>query len=135
MGGRGNAMTRLTFSFVLIAVLLFAANGQVVAGFPKRVQVDSKIANTLLIHKEEPACQKSSDGTRVTGTVVFAITIDKSGNVIHVRTVSGPKMLRPLALAAVRKYRYKPYLLDGTPVEVVTVVSIPIVCCIRNGQA
>jgi hypothetical protein len=44
-------------------------------------------------------------------------------------------VLRPLALATVRKYHYKPYLLNGTPVEVETVVSIPIDCFFHTGQA
>ena len=105
------------------------------APFPDKVQLSSEIANTHLIHKEEPACQKDSDGVRVSGTVVIAITIDKSGKVSHTRTLSGPKILRPLASGTVRKYRYKPYLINNTPVEVETVVSIPIDCYFHTGQA
>jgi protein TonB len=75
---------------------------------PYEVQIGSKVAETLLLHKEEPACQKDADGVRVTGTVVIDITIDKNGNVTHPHTLSGPKMLRPLAIATVRKYRYRP---------------------------
>ncbi len=94
-----------------------------------------KVAETLLIHKEEPACEKDSYGVKVMGTVVIAITIDKNGTVSHTRTLSGPKILRPLSLATVRKYRYKPYLLNNKPVEVETVVSILIDCFFHNGQA
>jgi protein TonB len=72
---------------------------------------------------------------RVTGTVVIAITIDKTGKVSRAQTLSGAKMLRPLALATVRKYRYRPYLLNNTPVEVVTLVSIAIDCIFHTGQA
>jgi outer membrane biosynthesis protein TonB len=102
---------------------------------PYEIQIDSKIAETLLIHKEEPACQKDQGGLRIVGTVVLAITIDKNGKVSHAQTLSGPKLLRPLALATVRKYLYKPYLLKKTPVEVETTVSIPIDCFFHNGQA
>jgi len=102
---------------------------------PTRVQVSSNVADALLVHKEEPVCQKDSSGVKVTGSVVIAITIDKSGKVIHTHTLSGPKLLRPVAVAAVRKYRYKPYLLNGTPVEVVTSVSIQIHCRFHSGQA
>jgi hypothetical protein len=35
----------------------------------------------------------------------------------------------------VRKYRYKPYLLNKTPVEVETAVSIQIDCFFHTGQA
>jgi len=102
---------------------------------PYVIQLDPKFAETLLIHKEEPACQKDQDGLRIGGKVVIAITIDKNGKVSHAQTLSGPKILRPLALATVRKYLYKPYLLKKTPVEVETTVSIPIDCFFHNGQA
>jgi len=102
---------------------------------PYEVQIGSKVAETLLIHKEEPACQKDAGGVRVTGTVVIDITIDKNGNVAHPHTLSGPKILRPLAIATVRKYRYRPYLLNKTPVQVETVVSISIDCLFHTGQA
>ncbi len=128
-------MGNLTFSLFLAVFLLSGSSAQDVAPQPTRVRVSSKLADTLLIHKEEPACQKDPDGVRVTGTVVIEITIDKNGNVSHTRTLSGPKLLRPLASATVRKYHYKPYLLNNTPVEVETVVSIQIVCAFRNGQA
>jgi protein TonB len=129
--------------FLSIQVLIGAQNpssptqkGSPVKGeAPYEVQIGSKVAETLLIHKEEPHCQKDTDGVRVTGTVVIDITIDKSGNVTHPHPLSGPKMLRPLAVATVRKYRYRPYLLNNAPIEVETVVSIPIDCFFHTGQA
>jgi periplasmic protein TonB len=99
------------------------------------VHLDPKVAEGLLIHKEDPACRKDLDGIRVMGTVVMAITIDKNGMVDGPRALSGPKMLRPLALATVRKYRYKPYLLNNRPVAVETAVSIRMDCIIHTGQA
>jgi hypothetical protein len=108
-------MGKLGCYFILAAVLLSRSPAQEVGSPPDHVQVVSKLAETLLIHKEEPASQKDSDGIRVMGTVVIAITIDKIGKVNHARTLSGPKLLRPLALTTVRKYRYKPYLLNRTP--------------------
>ncbi|WP_348261639.1 energy transducer TonB [Telmatobacter sp. DSM 110680] len=121
--------------FFLASILLSTAPAQVVAPMPTRVQVSSNVANTFLIHKQEPGCQKDSSGVKVTGTVVIEITIDTSGKAIHTHTLSGPKLLRPVAVTAVRKYRYKPYLLNGTPVEVVTPVSIQMHCRFHSGQA
>lgn len=129
------AMEKPTFFFLLAAVLLSNSAAQVVAPFPNRVRLDPKVANNFLIHKEEPACQKDSDGVKVMGTVVIAITIDKNGHVIRTQTISGPKMLQPLALATARKYLYKPYLLNGIPVEVETTVSIRMDCIFHTGQA
>jgi protein TonB len=61
---------------------------------------------------------------RVTATVVLAIVIDKNGDVLHPKVISGPAMLRKPVLDAVRKYKYKPYLLNGKAVEVETTVSV-----------
>ena len=72
-------MRNLTITFSLAAVLLSNSLAQEQA--PNQVQLGSKFAEALLVHKEEPAFQKNSGGVKVTGTVVFAITIDKNGNV------------------------------------------------------
>jgi hypothetical protein len=100
-----------------------------------QIQLDPKTAESLLVHREPPACQKDEDGIKVMGTVVVAITIDKDGKVSHARTISGPRILRPLALAAARKYLYRPYLLNKRPVEVETEISVKMDCIFHNGQA
>ena len=127
-------MTKLISTFFLAAALPLSLPAQK-RDDPDQFQVSSKVAETMLIHKEEPACQKDSGGVRVRATVVVAITIDKSGKVSHPHMVSGPKVLRSLATATVLKYRYRAYLLNGKPIEVETVVSIPIDCFFDTGQA
>ena len=42
------------------------------------------------------------------------------------KVISGPAMLRKPILDAVRKYQYKPYLLNGKAVEVETTVSVTV---------
>jgi protein TonB len=51
-------------------------------------------------------------------------TISKSGSIENLRVISGPPMLQQAALDAVRSWRYKPYLLNGDPVEVETTVNV-----------
>jgi protein TonB len=51
-------------------------------------------------------------------------TISKSGSIQNLRVISGPPMLQQSALDAVRSWRYKPYLLNGDPVEVETTVNV-----------
>jgi protein TonB len=92
---------------------------------PYEIQISAGVAEKLLIHKVDPdTCTHIAMAARVTGTVVLTITIDKEGNVLHPRVVSGPKMLQQMVLDAVRKYKYKPYLLNGKAVEVETTVSV-----------
>ena len=103
--------------------------------FPNEIHLDPKVAEALLVHKEQPACRKDIDGIKIMATVVIAVTIDKNGKVSRTQILSGPKIMRPLALATVRKYLYKPYLVNSTPAEFQTEVSIHIDCVFSNGQA
>jgi protein TonB len=68
-----------------------------------------------------PAIAKAA---RIQGTVVLQATISKSGSIQNLRVISGPPMLQQAALEAVRSWRYKPYLLNGDPVEVETTVNV-----------
>jgi outer membrane biosynthesis protein TonB len=82
----------------------------------------------LLLHKEEVICKQHGMSARVTGTVVVVIEIDRTGKVSFAKAISGPAMLIPPALNAVRKYQYKPYTLNDKPVSVETTVAIPFEC-------
>lgn len=61
---------------------------------------------------------------RIEGTVVLSATISKSGTIENLHVVSGPPMLVQAAEQAVRTWRYRPYLLNGEPVEVETTVYV-----------
>jgi protein TonB len=82
------------------------------------------VAEKLLIHKQEIQWHNQPMEARVMGTVVVDIEISAQGNVASAQIISGPRMLRQPVLDAVRKYKYKPYLLNGKPVEVETTVSV-----------
>ena len=61
---------------------------------------------------------------KIQGTVVLDAIIDKTGNIGHLKVVSGPKILQKSAMQAVRQWTYKPYLLNGNPVAVKTTINI-----------
>lgn len=56
--------------------------------------------------------------------MLLAATISKAGAIENLRIVSGPPMLAPAAEEAVRTWRYRPYLLNGEPIEVETTVNV-----------
>ena len=60
----------------------------------------------------------------IQGVVVLSAIIDKEGNVANVQLISGHPLLAPAAIEAVKQWKYKPYLLNGTPVEVETQVQV-----------
>ena len=92
--------------------------------FLERINISAGVAAGLLIEKTNPIYPPIAKAARVTGTVVLQATISKTGEVEDLRVVSGPAMLQQAALDAVKTWRYKPYLLNGQPVEIETVVNV-----------
>jgi outer membrane biosynthesis protein TonB len=86
--------------------------------------ISPKVAESLLTKRVEPVMPNGQMMTRVSGTVIIAFELTKDGKVRHAMPVSGPKLLRPIAFAAVRQWTFKPYVLNGEPIAVAT--SIPI---------
>jgi TonB family protein len=91
---------------------------------PSRLTISAGVAGGLLIQKTAPVYPQIAREARVSGTVVIQATISKTGMIQNLHVVSGPTMLRQPALDAVQNWRYKPYLLDGEPVDVETTVSV-----------
>jgi protein TonB len=91
---------------------------------PKFVNISSGVAQGMLIQRSTPAYPPIAKSARVAGTVVLEATISKTGTIESVRAVSGPEMLRPAAVDAVRTWRYKPYMLDNQPIEMQTTVNV-----------
>jgi len=52
------------------------------------------------------------------------VIIDRDGNIQNIQLVSGHPTLVGAAMDAVKQWRYKPTLLNGSPVEVVTQVDV-----------
>ena len=50
--------------------------------------------------------------------------ISKTGDIQNLHLISGHPMLAPAAIEAVKQWKYKPYLLNGEPVEVETTVQV-----------
>jgi len=88
------------------------------------VRVSSAIEAGLLIQKTVPQYPPIALSMRLEGTVVLAATISKLGTIENLRVTSGSPMLQQAALNAVKTWRYRPYLLDGEPVDVETTVNV-----------
>ena len=57
------------------------------------------------------------------GTVTVQITVDEKGNVISAKALDGNPMLRPAAVEAAWKARFKPTTLSNVPVKVTGLIS------------
>jgi len=91
---------------------------------PTRVRVSSGVSNGLLIRKVNPVYPPLARQARISGTVLLQAQISKDGSIENLQLISGHPMLAPAAIEAVKQWKYKPYLLNGEPVEVDTQVQV-----------
>jgi protein TonB len=94
------------------------------AATPQRVRVSQGVSQGLLIHQVKPSYPPLARQARIQGTVVLQAVIGKDGSIQNLKVVSGHPMLAPAALEAVKQWKYKPYFLNGEPVEVDTTINV-----------
>jgi periplasmic protein TonB len=91
---------------------------------PQRVRVSQGVSTGLLVRKVNPTYPPLARQARIQGQVVLRAQISKEGSIEGLTLVSGHPMLAPAAIDAVKQWKYKPYLLNGEPVEVDTEVLV-----------
>jgi TonB family protein len=76
------------------------------------------------VTRVEPIYPPLARQARIQGTVRFSAVLDKQGRVTNLQVVSGHPLLVPAAMEAVKQWVYRPMLLNGQPVEVVTQIEV-----------
>jgi TonB family protein len=77
-----------------------------------------------VLTKVPPVYPVDAKKARIQGKVVLNAIIGKDGTVENLTVVSGPNELQQSAQDAVRQWTYKPFLVDGDPVEVKTTINV-----------
>jgi TonB family protein len=77
-----------------------------------------------VISKVTPKYPPDAKKAGIQGTVVLDAVINKTGHVENLKVASGPNELQSSALDAVRQWTYKPFLLNGDPIDVATTISV-----------
>jgi TonB family protein len=90
----------------------------------RKVCFASGVLQGNLIHRVDPAYPQTAKIAHVQGDVVIEVTIDKTGSISRATVLKGPTLLTEAALAAVKQWKYRPYLQDGNPVEVESTVTV-----------
>ena len=90
----------------------------------QRVRISQGVTQGLLIYRIEPTYPPLAQQARIQGVVVMTALIDKGGNIQRLQVVSGHPLLAPAAIEAVKQWRYKPFVLNGQPLEVETTVTV-----------
>ena len=81
-------------------------------------------ADARLVDKIDPSYPAAARQINLHGSVMLQATVDKDGDVDLVKVVNGNELLIPVAVEAVRQWRYKPYLRNGQPLPFITQVTV-----------
>jgi TonB family protein len=106
------------------AMALQADVPQAQANSPKRVTISPGVAVGNLVSKVAPIYPPAAKQAGIQGTVVLSAVIGKDGHINDLKVVSGADELATAAMEAVHQWVYKPYLLNGEPVEVETHINV-----------
>lgn len=90
----------------------------------QRIRIAGKVEGANLIFRPEPEYPAGAKLAHIQGTVRLEAVIGQDGSVEKLEVLSGHPLLIKPALDAVRNWRYKPLLLNGNPVEVVTEIDV-----------
>jgi len=91
---------------------------------PSRIRVGGNVAAASLIRKIQPVYPQLAKQARVQGSVHFTAIIGKDGTIQNLQLIGGHPLLVQAAQDAVKQWLYKPTLLNGDPVEVVTQIDV-----------
>ena len=112
----------------LLAVLAFVGltvlAGAQTADTPKRLRISPAVAEGLKTHTVNPTYPREARDKGIQGDVVLQATIDTQGNIASLNAVQGDPILADASIEAVKQWKYKPFLLNGEPVEVETTIKV-----------
>ncbi len=91
---------------------------------PQRIRVGQNVQAANLIEKHMPVYPVEAKQAGIQGVVRLNIVIGEDGRVKNIELISGHPLLAPAAMEAVKQWVYRPTLLNGNPVEVVTTVNV-----------
>ena len=88
------------------------------------MKLSQGVSQGLLIKRVQPTYPQAALAAHTQGAVQIEATINKEGNVTNLKVLRGDAVLARAALDAVRQWRYKPYYLNGEPVEIQTQITV-----------
>jgi len=86
--------------------------------------VSQGVSQGLLVKRPQPTYPPNAMRMHIEGAVQLLATISKNGDISAVKVLSGDPQLSHAAVDAVKQWKYKPYLLNGEPVEIQTQVTV-----------
>ena len=103
---------------------LVTTNTTIPKAAPQSVRISQGVSQGLLIRRVSPVYPSIALQLRKQGSVDLLASINKDGDITKVQVLSGDSLLAKAAADAVRQWKYRPYLLNGLPVEIETQITV-----------
>ena len=91
---------------------------------PPPATVPAQVMEGRVTHKLDPIYPEAARQAKIQGVVALDVVIAPDGSVVDVRPISGPDVLAPAAVDAVKWWRFQPYLVNGQAVQVKTTLAV-----------
>jgi TonB family protein len=107
-----------------VRVDAFAADENKVVSPKGPINVSAEKMQEQIVSKFPPVYPVGAKKARIQGAVKLDAVVGKTGDVEQLKVITGPKELQQSSLDAVRQWKYKPFLLNGDPVDVKTTITV-----------
>jgi protein TonB len=107
-----------------IAGIVASAPTAIPRATPQTLRISQGVSQGLLIKKVQPVYPQAAQQMRLQGAVQLQASISKTGDIANVKVLSGDPILAHAAADAVRRWKYKPYYLNGEAVEIQTEITV-----------
>jgi TonB family protein len=87
-------------------------------------RIGGNVMEANLIRKVQPSYPQAAKNRRIQGTVEFTATIDQQGIIENLELIRGPLALYDESYKAVMQWKYRPTMLNGVPVEIITDIIV-----------
>jgi len=91
---------------------------------PKPISVSTGVQSAKIVRQVNPVYPPLARQARISGTVRLVAIIGRDGAIQNLQVTSGHPLLTPAAVEAVKQWLYRPTLLSGEPVEVITQIDV-----------
>jgi len=87
-------------------------------------RISDGVVEPTLMHKVDPIYPMQARTQHLSGKVLLSATISNDGSITNVSVLSGSPTLAPAAESAVRQWRYRPAMLNGSPIVIQKQITV-----------
>ena len=106
--------------FLFLTIVLFTY-----PGWPQDVpDVPASVAMSHIVKANPPIYPDLAAMSHIQGKITVKVTISPEGKVTEARMIAGHPIFETSAVDTIKRWKYQPFVLNGTPISVRTLVYV-----------